>query len=415
MIATAAWILFARRLLRDEGAPRSWIAAGIAAAVGGRILLLVPAAPLSDDLYRYLWDGRVANAGINPYAYAPSSAALDSLRGDRDFSDRVNHPDVRTIYPPVAQLFFRALDLLGAGPRGVRAMAAGLDLAAALVLAGVLRRSGRSPSLALVHAACPLAILETSGGGHVDALGVFLLAGAIAMSEALRRVASARFRGGAPARSIDLGEARPRGRRAFVPRATISVGDGLRSFSASRPACSRFSRTRTPARIYSTGFGTYAKHWHYHDFVFSLGVRAGFDPQDVRAALAVAFALTALLVPWFVRERAACIGVVMGAFLVLSPTVHPWYALWLVPFLVFLPRALRPAAFALVALLPLAYVTPWMARGGAEWHEPAWSQALLWVPVTALFAFGLLRDRRVVRRAFNRFASRTETTLPARS
>src|SRR5689334_14643028 len=59
-----------------------------------------------DDIWRYLWDGHVAAAGVNPYATAPASAALDALAADppwSDIRDNVSYPAVATIYPPLAQ------------------------------------------------------------------------------------------------------------------------------------------------------------------------------------------------------------------------------------------------------------------------------------------------------------------------
>ena len=67
---------------------------------------LLPASPtLSDDIYRYVWDGRVQAAGINPYRYAPASEALAHLR-DGTIYPGVNHREIPTIYPPAAQALF---------------------------------------------------------------------------------------------------------------------------------------------------------------------------------------------------------------------------------------------------------------------------------------------------------------------
>ena len=68
-------------------------------------LTLLPLTPtLSDDIYRYLWDGRVQLAGVNPYAYAPDAPELMRLRTDEFAS--INHPSIPTIYPPLTQLAF---------------------------------------------------------------------------------------------------------------------------------------------------------------------------------------------------------------------------------------------------------------------------------------------------------------------
>ena len=76
-------------------------------AAAARLLCAASPPVLSDDLYRYVWDGRVQAAGINPYLHAPAAGALHALR-DTEVHPRVNHPDVRTIYPPLAQILFVA-------------------------------------------------------------------------------------------------------------------------------------------------------------------------------------------------------------------------------------------------------------------------------------------------------------------
>src|SRR5262249_56786029 len=72
-------------------------------------LVLWPAAPtLSTDAYRYVWDARVARAGISPYAHPPIAPEVARLRDARIYP-HLNHPTWLTIYPPAAQAFFRAV------------------------------------------------------------------------------------------------------------------------------------------------------------------------------------------------------------------------------------------------------------------------------------------------------------------
>ncbi len=86
---------------------------------------------LSDDLYRYAWDGRVQAAGIGPYRYGPLDPHLAGLRDRWLFPDaagcaaiergphciRLNYPRAHTIYPPVAQAYFTAVHYLPGPPR----------------------------------------------------------------------------------------------------------------------------------------------------------------------------------------------------------------------------------------------------------------------------------------------------------
>ena len=139
-------------------------------------LILVPGDPaLSNDAFRYVWDGRVQAAGINPYAYAPADPVLAHLRDDEIYP-RLNREEVRTIYPPVAQGVFRLL--YAANPGSVawtKLVLVVLDLVAIALLASLLSRVGRRPELSLLYAWHPLAIFEIGGSGHLEALLVLLL------------------------------------------------------------------------------------------------------------------------------------------------------------------------------------------------------------------------------------------------
>ena len=76
-------------------------------------LILIPSEPvLSDDIYRYLWDGKISAAGINPYAYAPDNVNLSEFRDERVYP-QINFPGIATVYPPVSQFFFLINHWLG--------------------------------------------------------------------------------------------------------------------------------------------------------------------------------------------------------------------------------------------------------------------------------------------------------------
>ena len=79
-----------------------------------RALMLPTPIYLSSDLYRYLWDGRVQLAGVNPYRYAPSAPELAHL-GDGEVHQHINRPAARTIYPPATQWLFALAAALAPG------------------------------------------------------------------------------------------------------------------------------------------------------------------------------------------------------------------------------------------------------------------------------------------------------------
>ena len=125
----------------------------------------------SDDLYRYLWEGRIQNEGHNAFAFAPDAAELVLLRGADH--DRITHPSLTTIYPPFAQLAFRAW--AGRDPVEFRDGILLLNLAVVGVVLLWLRAARKPAAWALLFAWSPLT-LATGVGGHIDPLMLLCLA-----------------------------------------------------------------------------------------------------------------------------------------------------------------------------------------------------------------------------------------------
>jgi len=144
-------------------------------AIAARFVMIQQIPTASDDIYRYVWDGRVQAAGINPYRYPPNDPALASLHDPKIFPD-INRPNVRTIYPPVAEVVFRLVFALHPNSVTWTKYAFSLvDLAVAVLLASILRRMGLNPALVIVYLWHPLLVLEVAHSGHVDIVAVLLL------------------------------------------------------------------------------------------------------------------------------------------------------------------------------------------------------------------------------------------------
>lgn len=89
-----------------SGAALRWyVALGIAL----RILLLFSVPNLSDDFYRFLWDGHLTVAGVHPFAHPPvyfiENHVLPAAATPELFA-RLNSPEYFTVYPPVCQAVF---------------------------------------------------------------------------------------------------------------------------------------------------------------------------------------------------------------------------------------------------------------------------------------------------------------------
>ena len=206
-VALGLWAVFAAGAWLVLRLPGRWAVALI--VVGGIAMQLaaLSAGPQgSDDLYRYIWDGRVQAAGIDPYQYAPAAPQLASLRGpllwpahaphcvsagqrldgSTQLADpgctRINRPLVHTIYPPVAEAYFLGVHYLspaGHGTMPIQAGAAACAVLLTLLLLYGLPKVGRDRRLAVLWAWCPTVALEAGNNGHVDVLAAGLSAAAL--------------------------------------------------------------------------------------------------------------------------------------------------------------------------------------------------------------------------------------------
>ncbi len=161
------WALAVALLPRPRGGLRPLLAAAIAV----RAILLFTEPTLSDDLYRYLWEGRVVGAGDNPFLYPPSDphwafAATDWIHV------RVNHAAVSTIYPPVALWSFALVSWIHYAPITAQGFAALVDVLLVAVLYETLVARHRSTDAAWLYALHPLGAVEAASNGHLESLGL---------------------------------------------------------------------------------------------------------------------------------------------------------------------------------------------------------------------------------------------------
>ena len=120
--------------------------------------MLLSRAPLSDDIFRYYWDGKVTVHGINPYAYSPDADLLGPLR-DSNW-ERVQNKDVHTMYPPFAQAIFAAAYAIFPGITSLRLLSVSFSLLAIGVLIRILAKQGVDIRYAILYAWSPLATIE---------------------------------------------------------------------------------------------------------------------------------------------------------------------------------------------------------------------------------------------------------------
>ncbi len=150
-----------------------WLILALGILLRAYLLLFNPL--LSSDIYRYVWDGRVQAAGINPYRYFPADEALAFLRDGAIFP-HINRVDSAvTIYPPVAQFFFFIVTRIGENVTTMRLAMLGCESVTVTLIMLLLRRMNRPVTRVIAYLWHPLPLWEIANGGHVDALMVALM------------------------------------------------------------------------------------------------------------------------------------------------------------------------------------------------------------------------------------------------
>lgn len=166
----AAWIVTRAR------PSNSTLLIAIIFAVLFRLSILFAPPYLSDDIYRYVWDGRVQAAGINPYRYIPAAPELAQLRDDTIYP-KINRRDyAHTIYPPAAQMVFLLTTRISESVVWMKVTMLIFEMVAIWAIASLLNLLGRPRQLLLLYAWHPLVIWEFAGSGHIDAVAIGFIA-----------------------------------------------------------------------------------------------------------------------------------------------------------------------------------------------------------------------------------------------
>jgi hypothetical protein len=166
---------YATSRLGDRSDQRSALIIILAGAVAMRLALLFVEPYLSSDIYRYIWDGRVQAAGINPYRFVPKAPEVAQLR-DAAIFPLINRASYApTIYPPAAQALFLGLTRLGESVLVMKLGLLAFEAATVAAIIALLQRQGAPPTRVAAYAWHPLPVWEIAGNGHADAAMIALL------------------------------------------------------------------------------------------------------------------------------------------------------------------------------------------------------------------------------------------------
>ena len=396
-----------------------------------RLTLLSTFPTLSDDMFRYVWDGRVQANGLSPYRYPPSAPEVAALHaGDRTIWPHVNRQDAVTVYPPGAQMAFAAVwRVVGDNVTGFKAAFVLAELLGGGLLLGLLRALHQPLERVLIYLWSPLLVFEVAHAGHVDGLMLPLLILAF-----YARVKNRPWLLGLALGAATLVKLFP---LLLVPALLpLETHAGWLSEWRNRAWLRQAWRSRLmPAAKMLLAFGAILVA-AYVPYVLQPGAAVGFLPkyfdENFNLGLAkglfalapfvgqtgsrltniVTFGGLALLSGLFVLRpapdaRAAlgrCVWLI-GWFTLFTQNLFPWYLLWLLPLMVV---RLEPGQTGWFRLAPM---TAWLVFSGStalaytffiKWRVVGWAQVAEYAPLYLLLLLPALPRARA---GLSRFAA----------
>ena len=400
MAAAFLGLYWACRWLRGVDVPTTLV---LGVAVVLRLIVLPLPPSLSDDIYRYVWDGKVALAGSSPYALAPEAEELAPLRDE--IWENVAHREVETVYPPVALGLFSIAAALPAPLLVLKVLVAAADLVGCWLLVALARRLGLGAAVTLGYAWNPLVVVETAGMGHVDSVGAAAVVATVLLLCRLRgdRRASSAVGAGLLAAAGVLIKLVP---LVALPH-WLRVGGRRTALAAAAALLIGVAPMVLPVGGAPPGLVTYGVSWEFNGPVFEplhrlvrvtgatelvkgvlelakhvTGAREALDrlfpyvyPQTV--AKAVLGVVMVVLIARSLRERDPVRGTgeLLCSVLLLSATLYPWYLIWALPWAALLRRR---AWLVLAASIQVAYAPRLF---GSEYFP--WVYLAVWLPFAA--------------------------------
>jgi hypothetical protein len=405
----------------------------LAVAAVLRILFLFRPPELSDDIYRYLWDGLRTLSGHNPYSAAPSTVQAHN-EVFIQLLKHVNHPGLITIYPPASEIIFAIGAFFGHTVAGIKALLLVTDLATCYILLRLLSLLNLPPWRSILYAWHPLPVIEIAASGHIDGSGIFFFLIALLL---LLKTAGKKSSEPATERSLIFqGKTIPVFLAGlFFSFAALVKFFPLVYFPGLLMAVKKRGRTMFVVGVISGAavlilpflpeirnslitLNTYLGNWEFSGFVFRTLRNLTSSGSIARLLLAFTFLMTAIFSYLkLLSGKTSPVGnaffrlpavrfpdpidpdtflnllktfyFITMSFLLLTTTLYPWYALFLA---CLLPFAAGPAGIVLSWTVFLAYkvLIPYSLLG--LWIEDGRTPATIWAaPVLAFLLTALTK------------------------
>jgi len=294
-----------------------------------RITLLPTSYTTSDDVHRYLWEGKVLINGHNSFTTPPNDSSLIYLK-DENF-EKVTFKHISAIYPPLSQVVF-AVNYLVAGNSTIflKIIYLIFELLTLIFILKLLVLKGKDPKLILLYAWLPLPIMEYFNNAHLDLIGITFLIMFIYYFEKQKYNTS----------SIMLALAFLTKLLALLllPLVIKKVGfkKALIFYAIFSLICLIFYLpfiSKDPSIL--SGLFKYLAHWEFNGSIYNL-IKFVFSRGDIaKMVCAVLLSFSVLIISFRYKDFVNGVFAVFLCVVIFSTTLYPWYLGWIAALNVF--------------------------------------------------------------------------------
>ncbi|MGB4520426.1 MAG: hypothetical protein WBI28_00620 [Candidatus Omnitrophota bacterium] len=347
-------------------------------AVFFRVCLLASTPKLSNDIYRYLWDGKVSSSGINPYSFPPDSPNLKYLQ-DENFK-KIGHYEAFTCYPPLSQMIFMSAYKINPGFYFLKIIFVLFDIGIMLLLLAILKFLKKNVLKIVTYAWNPLVVIEISGNGHLDSFAIFWVILAVFLYYkkkfflSLFSLALASLAKFFAIPLLFLYGARP----LKLSRLLLVLGFAGLFFLPFIWAGSKIFK----------GLADYLTLWEFNGSVFPLVLYLTKSYTLTKTFIFIFLFIIFLGLFKKNIELPRAIFIMLTTMLVLSPTVYPWYLLWILPFLCVYENA---AWLLLSGTIIFSYSILDRVFYLGKWQETIMDKIYVYLPFYSLLLLGCIR------------------------
>ena len=372
-----------------------------------RLIFLIAEPNLSQDFYRFIWDGELIKNGINPYLFTPdqimeqgtiSFASMDELHDGMTALNARHYSN----YPPINQILFALAAFLGGGSVlgstiAMRLIVIFADLGVLYFGRKLLQNLNKANHLAFWHFLNPLVIIELTGNLHFEGVMLFFFVWALYL------ISKNKWLWATPVYAASI-------MVKLMPLMLLPIFIKYFGFKKSVGfyilvglGCSALLLPfYSPVFIdnYSETVGLWFSNFEFNASIYNLVKKIAVTCYDAKpwelihsyGSFIQKTVVIIVLLLTFLRKNQKLESVItsmvfaLACYYFLSSTVHPWYVVFLLGFAIFTDYRFPLVWSCTIILSYYAYSNP-------DYKENLWLLAIEYILVIGFFIYEMIGNR----------------------